>query len=616
MGPVNVRQAVRSALGLLSRRDRKLLWLSVVIQMATSILDLVGVLLIGVVGALAVTTIQSQPPPSAVEEVVEVVGWENASPQELVLLFAAAAAVTLLTKSIVSSYLTRRVLVFLANRQALISARLTRELLSRPLTFVQQRSSQETAFALIGGTGAATLGVLGFTVMGLSELSLLGLMAGLLLVVSPWAAVGAITFFAALALILQRVLGTWATRVGGAMATTEILSLDAVQEALGAYREIFVASRRPMYVERIQDLRWNAARAAAGWQFINMLPKYIYEAALVVGGFLLAGVLFATQDSVAAVSTLAVFLAAGSRIMPSLLRLQGAALGLRGTAATAASTFALAEALDKPTRDESDGIDYDTMSNLIASNFPDFQPTILLHDVCFTYDGAASPAVDHVSLRVAAGQSVALVGRSGAGKSTVADLILGVLTPESGYARLGGLAPEEGVTRWPGAIAYVPQEVLLANGTVQENVALGLPLAAIDDELVWEALERAHLAEFLRGSRDGLETVIGEKGVRLSGGQRQRLGIARALYTRPKLLVLDEATSALDAETERAISATVRDLEGEVTTVIVAHRLSTVRSADVVLYLDAGAVVGQGTFEEVVRKVPAFKSQARLMGLA
>jgi ABC-type multidrug transport system fused ATPase/permease subunit len=235
--------------------------------------------------------------------------------------------------------------------------------------------------------------------------------------------------------------------------------------------------------------------------------------------------------------------------------------------------------------------------------------------VCITYPGATAPALDGVTLSIAAGESVGLVGRSGAGKSTLADVVLGVLEPDAGSAELGGVNPSGATTRWPGGVAYVPQDVVLANDTIRANVALGLPDGAIDDELVWEALSRAHVAEYLREQRDGLNTRIGERGVRLSGGQRQRIGIARALYTRPRLLVLDEATSALDAETEQAISETIADLEGDVTLIIIAHRLSTVRAVDRLVYLEDGRVVAQGSFQEVEQRVPALRRQAELMGL-
>jgi ATP-binding cassette subfamily C protein len=164
-------------------------------------------------------------------------------------------------------------------------------------------------------------------------------------------------------------------------------------------------------------------------------------------------------------------------------------------------------------------------------------------------------------------------------------------------------------------VAYVPQDVAMANGTVRENVALGLPVEIIDDDWVWDALNRAHLGEFLRDSREGLDTVIGENGIKLSGGQRQRLGIARALYTRPKLLVLDEATSALDAATEQAIAKTLQELEGTVTTVTIAHRLATIKHCDLVVYLEGGRAQAQGSFSEVRALAPQFDRQAQLLGL-
>jgi ABC-type multidrug transport system fused ATPase/permease subunit len=590
--------------------------MSIGIQMATSLLDLAGVLLIGLVGALSVTTIQSQPPPASVTAITDAVGLESLSDQELVVVLAGTAAAVLLTKSIVSSYLTRRVLVFLANRQALVSARLSKALLSQPLTFIQNRSSQETAYALISGAGAATSQILGQVVIGATEVALLAVLATALLLISPWVALGSIIFFALVGLGLQRAMGGWAARSGTAAATADIASLNAVQEAISAYREISVSDRRQLYVDRIQALRWNAAKVSADAQFIGMFPKYMFEAALVVGGFLLAAVLFSTQDSVAAVGTFALFLAAGTRVMPSLLRLQGSALSLRGAAGAAAPTFTLAKALGNPLEAHSEAPEPEQIKAVIRAGHRDFEPTITLREVTVSYPGAPVPALKDISLDVESGMSVGLVGKSGAGKSTLADILLGVLEPDSGGARLGGLPPIESTQRWPGGVAYVPQDVVLANDSVRANVALGLPDAAIDDELVWLALSRAHIDTYLRAQRDGLDTHIGEKGVRLSGGQRQRLGIARALYTLPRLLVLDEATSALDAETEQAIGETIRDLEGDVTTVIIAHRLSTIQHVDLIAFLDRGRIIASGSFEELVATVPEFRRQAELMGLA
>jgi len=235
--------------------------------------------------------------------------------------------------------------------------------------------------------------------------------------------------------------------------------------------------------------------------------------------------------------------------------------------------------------------------------------------VFFAYSDSEAWVLDDVTLAVEVGRSLAIVGPTGAGKSTLADVILGVLQPAMGEVNIGGLPPLSTFATWPGAVAYVPQDVAMTNGTVRDNVALGLPFEAIDDNWAWDALERAHLADFLRRNRDGLDTVIGEHGIKLSGGQRQRLGVARALYSRPKLLVLDEATSALDAETERAIAMTLAALEGEVTTVTVAHRLATIIHCDTIAYLESGKITALGTFDEVRASAPNFDHQATLLGL-
>jgi ABC-type multidrug transport system fused ATPase/permease subunit len=208
-----------------------------------------------------------------------------------------------------------------------------------------------------------------------------------------------------------------------------------------------------------------------------------------------------------------------------------------------------------------------------------------------------------------------LVGSSGAGKTTLVDVILGVLSPDKGEIKISGTVPLVAIAKFPGALSYVPQDVTISSGTIRENVAQGYPENLMNDGLIWEALKLAQLDEFVRTLPEGLDTNTGERGTRMSGGQRQRLGIARALYTNPLLLVLDEATSALDGQTEKYISDSIQSLHGRVTVLMIAHRLSTARNADYVVYMNKGSIVANGTFDEVRRQVPEFDHQARLMGL-
>jgi ABC-type multidrug transport system fused ATPase/permease subunit len=576
--------------------------------------------MVGLVTALSLSVMSSVPQPAIVQNVLETLGLEQRDPTTVALSLAAIAGVLLITKSALNMFLTRRILRFLANRQALVSGRLAAGLLSRPLLQVQQRSSQETVYTLTSGVSAATLIILGQGTIALSEITLLVVLAAGMLAISPVVTVFAIVFFLLISFTLQKVLAGRAGRIGERSAHIEVQSVATVQEALRTYREAVVSQRRGLYVQRFQDLRWRGAVNQTELQFVGLIPKYVLEIALVCGAGLLAASQLLTKDLSAAVAIIAVFLAAGSRIVPSILRLQTAAITIRSAAGQAAPTYELARELNlanlsSATAESFGSIDPTTIRTLLQKGHQGFDASILISNVDLSYPGTSTPALAGVSLTLPAGSSLALVGPTGAGKSTLADVILGVLIPDSGVALIGGLSPAEALAAWSGAVAYVPQDVAMANGTVRENVALGLPVEIIDDDWVWDALNRAHLGEFLRDSREGLDTVIGEHGIKLSGGQRQRLGIARALYTRPKLLVLDEATSALDAETEQAIANTLQELEGNVTTVTIAHRLATIRHCDLVVYLEGGRAQAQGSFSEVRALAPQFDRQAQLLGL-
>ena len=606
----------RQSASLLSRRDQRVLWVVIVIQFLVSLLDLIGVMLLGVVAALTAATATGTP--LTIGGLGAILDWLPKS-TSFVISLACGAAMVLVLKSVLGLLLTRKTFSFLANRQAMVAGSIAQRLLTRPLLEVQARSSQEVSVALTYGVSALTLTVLGQGVVLAAEISLVFVLFVGLVFVDPLVALFTVAFFGGLVSILQLLLGSWAMSLGQRSVAADIGSFAAVQHALRAYREVTVTGRRGLFIAKFQALRWDAAKVLADQYILSQIGKYVFEIGLIVGAGLLVLLMSLTKDLTAGIAIITVFLATSSRIFPSLLRMQAGLSNIRGAEGTASVTLGLLADLDAAERVYSPP----TIPAAVASEFnrsvhegfPEFVGSVEVTSISLCYPGASEAALDSVSLTIKANESVALVGTTGAGKSTLADAILGVLLPDSGSVRISGVEPYESVQRWPGAMAYVPQDVAVLTGTVRENVALGIPPEFIDEGLVWEALERAHLAEFLRSSRSGIDTVVGENGVQLSGGQRQRLGIARALYSRPRLLVLDEATSALDAETERLITETLDNLIGDVTLIVIAHRLATVRHCDRIVYLDSGRIAGIGTFDEVRAAVPNFDRQAALLGL-
>ena len=254
-------------------------------------------------------------------------------------------------------------------------------------------------------------------------------------------------------------------------------------------------------------------------------------------------------------------------------------------------------------------------SDIFDSVHAGFSSRVSISNISLTYPNKKNKAVENLTLESPVGTLTAFVGPSGAGKTTVIDILFGILQPDEGQVFISGMAPLNAFAKWPGAVSYVPQDVVITSGTIRQNVSLGFPISEASDELVYEALAVANLDDFVKGLPDKLETHVGERGAKLSGGQRQRLGIARAMFTKPKLLVLDEATSSLDVETEENISNSINALKGNTTVILIAHRLSTVRKADLVVYLEEGKAISSGNFDEVRKSIRNFDNQAKLFGL-
>jgi ABC-type multidrug transport system fused ATPase/permease subunit len=463
-------------------------------------------------------------------------------------------------------------------------------------------------YSLTVGVSNITIGILGTAATLVADFSLLLIMAVGLFVVDSLMAMSTIIFFSLIGFSLYKFMHKKARVLGEHESLLNIQSNEKISEVLSSYRESVVRNRRDYYAREIGALRLDLSNTLGELAFMPNISKYIIESSVVVGALAISATQFIMQDAGHAVATLAVFLAAGTRIAPAVLRVQQGAIQIRRSIGAATTALDLIDELKELPEVEpgSDALDV---------SHSGFTPSVRLNCVSFSYPDSAKPAISKASLEIASGSVVAIVGPSGAGKTTLIDLILGVLEPDSGRISISDMAASEVAKKWPGALSYVPQDVMISNGTFSSNIKLGFPADSSTDQLVEDAIEVAQLKEFVSGLPEGLESKVGDRGTALSGGQRQRLGIARALFTKPKLLVLDEATSALDGETEANISAAIGALKGDVTVILIAHRLSTVRDADKVVYLEGGQIVAEGTFDEVRNSVPNFDRQASLMGL-
>jgi ABC-type bacteriocin/lantibiotic exporter with double-glycine peptidase domain len=521
----------------------------------------------------------------------------------------AFATLLLVTRTLLSLFFSRKILNYLSRKAALLSSELISKLLSKDLLTLRQRSSQENLYSVTTGVNILYLTLIASILALFTDLFLMVILFIGILTVDKVMAFITLVIFTSVSIALYYRVQKRISRLSESIVTLTIETNEKFLEAINSFRELFVRNRLGFYRSYLKDLRLDQASSSAELAFIPNLSKYVIEITLVMGSVGICAIQFMIKDASGAVTALSVFLAASSRMAPAVLRIQSSFIAIKSCFGSVERVLSLIKSLE----DHEPEIEFSQIP--LDLEHEGFDPHIILNNVNYTYPGNIIPTITEASLEVNPGEVIALVGPSGSGKSTLIDIMLGILKPNSGAVKISGVSPLQAINAWPGAISYVPQETRITSNSIKGNVAMGFPASEQIDPIVIDALRIAQLENVLYENNLSLASDVGEAGSKLSGGQKQRLGIARALYLKPKLIVLDEATSSLDGQTESDLSEAIYSLRGQVTVILIAHRLSTVKKSDKIVYIEGGKILSIGSFEEVKSKIPNFQTQAALMGL-
>ena len=567
---------------LIDQATRRKLILSAFLSLILALLDMAGVLAM----LPMLQYITGQPVDSGA---LGLVNKALGEPSLGVLVGGMAALIVgaFIVKDVSALFVRRWQLSFMADQQVSISVGLLRGFLTSPYAWHLRDNTSDKLWTVTGAVGQGYVGGISAALAALAETLTIVFIFASLLVLSPVAALAAALYFGIAAWLIQAVIRPRITAAGTRTREASQIMSKASLEALTAVKEIKLRRAHAAFVDDFRRASQASANAQVQAGVLNQIPQYFLEIIFIFGvGLLAVGAAIGSQGQDGLV-LLGLFVAAGTRILPSSIRLINALGGIRFARSPLAHLSLVHHLLSESRAEE--------LAAVTTEAVP--RGDIHVADLHFAYADAPDTGVLRgTTVTIPEGTTLAVVGSSGAGKSTLVDVLLGLLEPRAGTITAGGVSIHDNLPAWQDQIAAVPQDVTLLDRTIAENIAFN---EEPDAERLATAVRRAQLSDLIATLPDGLATQAGERGKRLSGGQRQRVGIARALYRNPSVLILDEATSALDNETERRFTETIDSLKGTMTMIVVAHRLSTVRHCDSLIFMESGRVANQGTFDEV-----------------
>ncbi len=596
---MDVLRTVRRAFALLNAPARRRLLILAAANVLIAGLDMLGILLL--VPLLAFLGPGGAPQEAFVDFADQLLGTD--APERIALALALVATALFVAKGVAAVSLLWVQTGVLNVAQVSLSERILRSFVKAPW-LVQQSSGTGAIIRTTVGSVSSTTQTVASGIAGLAALAVFIAVFAALVIVNPLLAIAALIYLVAAGLTYLRIVRRPIETRGEQLQVEAEKMNSSLIELVGGIKELTVRDSTSTYLGRYARSARGYLDAARLITVTSQGMRYLLEILMITGVALVIGFATLSESTTTVLVSVGVLLAGGVRLLPALNTLLIAVNGIRASQPAVAIVEAELARFGE----------YEAIPDDAGDASADFVPTgaFAVSDLQFRYPTRAEDALLGISVEVGFGEALGIVGSTGSGKSTLVDLLLGLLDPVSGSILIDGRPLGENLRPWRAQIGFVPQDIFLADDTLAANITFGQADEVVSAEQLAAAVQLAHLDDVVAELPEGLNTMLGERGVRLSGGQRQRVGLARALYRKPAILILDEATSALDNVTERKISDALLSLHGKLTTVVVAHRLSTVRSCDRILYLDRGQVSGIGTFDELDRTNEGF---ARLVEL-
>jgi ABC-type multidrug transport system fused ATPase/permease subunit len=600
VNPVGAVTIVKSVLRLFTRTDRRKIFFLIIGQFITSLIDLLGVLLFGLFTSSGIKSLSNG---GNVRIQFLNYNLSNYSQVQILIIFSLSILIIFILRSILSLYISYVSFNFLAKKNAHLSQKYAELFLAAPFLWIKKQRESEIAFAMTVGLQNLIIGVTGQFMILVSETFFIFIIFIMLVYVNPLTALVSFIFFLSFGLIGYKQIGSHIANLGEKTSENIINGNAQILQLFGLFREIYTNSLSRNFGEIYFKERLGSSITFSRFNWLQLLPKVTVEIAAVVGAFFIALSSYLTSGTNNLVTDISIFLAATARLAPCSLRLQQAAVSLNSFGAQSSSSLRILKELIEFKRDEE--IIFD--SKMESESF-----SIRFDKVSFDYEDGIR-VLNEINFEVSEGQIVAVIGPSGSGKSTICNLIAGLLQPTVGTVKIGSKDAREKVTSSPALLTIVPQDPILISGNIHENVALFE--TQIDNNRMVKSLAESGCTDFVDALPDKELTKIGEQGISLSGGQKQKVAIARALYNDSRIILLDEPTSAQDHESEDLLLKVLEGLREKKTVIFVAHRLSTLRIADHILYIDGGKIRAHGSLGDIKNQIPEFEKVARMYGI-